>query len=48
MRPTITANDELLLPNGKMYVISYPVWAIENIDIFIVKRCTRLIGLLVI
>lgn len=33
MKPTLTANDELLLPNGKMYTPSYSVWATANTDI---------------
>lgn len=31
MKPTLTANDELLLPNGKLYLIYHSDWATANI-----------------
>ena len=37
MKPTMTANDELLLPNGKMYLNFNLVWVIVNIDFCISK-----------
>ena len=37
MTPTLTSNDELLLPNGKLYNLFYLVWATENIDTCINK-----------
>jgi hypothetical protein len=32
MKPTMTSNDELLLPNGKVYSLLYSVSATANID----------------
>jgi len=47
MRPTHTANGELLLPNGKMYIYLITiVLAIVNIDIFIVKHIILHFGLI--
>lgn len=34
MKPTMTANDELLLPNGKLYIFLDLGWVIENTDTF--------------
>lgn len=37
MKPTLTPNDELLLPNGKLYKYIDVGWDIENTDTSINK-----------
>lgn len=37
MKPTLTANDELLLPNGKTYKFIYSGWDTESIGTSIDK-----------
>jgi hypothetical protein len=44
MKPTLTANDELLLPNGKTYLFIYSGWATESIGTSIAKLSASLIG----
>ena len=47
MKPTMTANDELLLPNGKMYFNFNLVWGTGNIGFCISKAIETHSGLII-
>ena len=44
MKPTVTSNDELLLPNGKTYIFHNIALATENTDVFTNKPSEYQIG----